>query len=869
MNRTAAVSAFLLLLLLSLVAWPLPPAGPPPRAEEQPSLASLLDALVARPLGPANMGGRIADIAVVENRPGTIYLAAASGGLWKTGNNGTTWAPVFDNQPTVSLGAVAVAPSNPDIVWAGTGEANARNSVSWGDGVYKSTDSGQTWQNMGLKDSEHIGRIRIHPKNPDVVYVAALGHLWGPNPQRGLYKTTDGGKTWQRSLFLNEDTGCIDLAIHPDEPDTLYAAAYRVRRGPFAGGNPAVQTGPEAGLYKTTDGGKTWQRLTRGLPDRPLGRCGLDVYRKDPRIVYAVIQTDKTTLVRETEWGQPAKTSSQADSGGVFRSEDGGQSWVKVNDLCPRPFYFSLIRVDPRDPDRVYVGGLNLHVSRDGGKTFSKDGGRGMHADHHALWIDPNDSTHLIAGNDGGLYFSYDRGSNWEAIRNMPLGQFYGVAVDMRKPYWVYGGLQDNGSWGGPSATRSAEGITASDWTHILGADGFQCQADPADADTVYAETQYGGLARLNVRTGAARDIQPKAAERTPAYRFNWSAPVLLSPHNPRTVYFGGNHLFRSVNRGDTWEVISPDLTHGGPGPSPDQGHTITTIAQSPMSAGVLWAGTDDGRVQVTRNGGLTWTDVGDRVPGVPVTRWITRIEASRFAEGTAYLAIDRHRHDDRRPYVFRTLDYGASWQNVTKNLPAEGPVHVIREDPRNRDLLFVGTEFGLFASLDAGSSWQRLKAGLPTVAVHDLVIHPRDRDLVIGTHGRSVYVLDVSPLEELTPRQLTEAAYLCDVKPATRFRHRGARELGSSKVYGAPNPPSGAGIWYYLKEKPQTLHIVITDAQGSPVASVTAAEEPGLHRVSWDLRTRTGGVPAGDYLVRLEVGDRTVVKKLHVDAED
>jgi photosystem II stability/assembly factor-like uncharacterized protein len=867
MNRAAAVSAFFLLLTLSLVAWPLPPSGAPPTTAGPPAVAAFLNALAARPLGPANMGGRITDVAVVENHPSTIYLATASGGLWKTVNNGTTWAPLFDNQPTSSVGAVAVSASNPDVVWAGSGEANARNSVSWGDGVYRSTDGGLTWQNMGLRDSEHIGHIRIHPKNPEIVYVAALGHLWGANPERGVYKTTDGGKTWQHVLALDAETGAIDLAMHPDEPETLYAAAFRVRRDGFAGGNPAVQTGAAAGLYKTTDGGRTWQRLTRGLPDRPLGRCGIDVCRKDPRVLYAVVQTDKTPLVRESEWGQPARANSQTDSGGIFRSQDAGRSWVKVNDLCPRPFYFGLIRIDPADPNRVYVGGVNLHVSADGGRTFSKDGGRGIHADHHALWIDPSDTNHLIDGNDGGLYFSYDRGRNWEAVRGMPLGQFYGVAVDIRQPYRVYGGLQDNGSWGGPSATRSPEGITAADWTRLLAADGFQCQADPADADTVYAESQWGGLTRVNVRTGETRDLQPKAADRAPAYRFNWNAPILLSPHNPRLVYFGGNHLFRSLNRGDTWEVISPDLTAGRPGPSPDQGHTITAVAESPVTPGVLWVGTDDGRVHLSRNGGVTWTDVGDRVPGLRGAGWVTRIEPSHFAEGAAYLAIDRHCQDDRRPYVFRTLDYGSSWQDVTRDLPADGPVHVVRADPRNRDLLFAGTEHGLFVSLDAGLSWQRLRAGLPTVPVYDLVIHPRDHDLVIGTHGRSIYVLDITPLEELPPRQWMQPA-LCDVKPATRFRYHGAHELGA-RMYAAPNPPSGAVIWYYLREQQRAVRIVIADARGVAVAVLAGPEEAGLHRVVWDLRARSGAAPAGDYQVRLEVGDRPPVKKLHVDAED
>ncbi|HJT77736.1 MAG TPA: hypothetical protein VJ739_11090, partial [Gemmataceae bacterium] len=835
-------------------------------------------ALTWRPIGPATMGGRITALSVYEADPSTYWVATASGGLLKTTNNGTTWAPVFDHQATVSLGAVAVARSHPDTVWVGTGEANARNSVSWGDGVYKSTDGGKTWANMGLRDTRHVGRIVIHPRNPAVVYVAALGHVWGPNSERGVYKTTDGGATWQRVCSVSPDTGFIDLAMDPEDPETLYAAAYHVRRDAFAGGNPASQYSTEAGLFRTTDGGTTWQRLSRGLPDRPIGRCGLAVSQRTPGRLYAVVQTDRTLLKRESELGQAARTGGPAETGGVFRSDDRGATWVKVNDLCPRPFYFSQIRIDPNDDRRLYVLGVTLHISDDGGRTFRSGGAPGVHADHHALWIDPADSNHLVLGCDGGLYFSYDRGAAWEHLQNLPIAQFYGVAVDGRRPYHVYGGLQDNGTWGGPVATRSREGVTLADWTRVLAADGFECQVDPTDPDTVYAETQYGGLTRVNVHTGASRGITPKPAGEAPAYRFNWDSPVLLSPHNPRTLYYGGNHLLRSVDRGDTWQEVSPDLTRGQPGPSADYGHTLTAIAESPRRAGLLWTGSDDGRVCVSLNGGGKWLDVSQRLPGVPAERWVTRLECSHFAEGTAYLALDRHRQDDRAPYLFRTDDYGSTWRRLTDGLPAEGPVHVVREDPRVRNLLFVGTEFGLFVSLDAGASWRRLGAGLPTVAVYDLVIHPRDRELVIATHGRGLYVLDVAPLEEMAAGATDAEAYLFEVKPGVLFQYRGSHGLTGGREFTAPNPARGVVLWYYLKQRPpQGLRLTITDALGNTVAVLSAGDVPGLHRAVWDMQATLAfgpfsagtPVPAGDYVARLTVGGTVLVRKVHVEAEE
>jgi photosystem II stability/assembly factor-like uncharacterized protein len=839
------------------------------RAEQADPLPQILDQFAIRTIGPANMSGRIAALAVDESKPSTFYVASASGGLWKTVNQAASWTPIFDNQPTVSLGDVAVAPSNPEIVWAGTGESNARNSVSWGDGVYKSTDGGKSWRNMGLRDTHHIGRIIIHPKNPDVVYVAALGHLWGPNPERGIFKTSDGGKTWHKVLFLNEDTGCIDLVLNPSEPETLIAAAYQVRRDAFSAGNPAVMTGPEAGLYRTTDGGKNWKRIKEGLPGRPMGRIGLDLWHRDPRIVYAVIQTDLTLLVREFELGQPQRPNPIPDSGGVFRSVDGGVTWQKLNDLCPRPFYFSKIRIDPTDSKRIYVLGVTLHLSVDGGRSFARGMAPGVHFDHHALWINPAKPEQMVLGTDGGVYLSQDRGASWEHARNLPIAQFYGIGLDQRKPYRVYGGLQDNGTWVGVSQTRRQEGITPADWFRILPGDGFQCQVDPSDPDVVFAETQYGGLHRLNLRSEGSLDIKPRSS-RGIAYRFNWSAPILLSPHQPQTFYYGGNVLFASTTRGDTWTLASPDLTRGQPGVS-SYGHTLTTLAESPLKKGLLYTGSDDGMVHVSRDGGDHWTNVSERIPAVPANRWITRVECSSFAEGTAYLSLDRHRNEDRKPYLFKTDDWGKNWKPITGNLPAEGPIHVVRADPRNPDLLFVGTEFGLFVSLDGGGKWHRFGKGLPTVAVHDLAIQPRDRELVVATHGRGIWIVDITPLEQITPQLLAASVYLFEIKPATVFPVAPGKGLATGKSYRAPNPEYGAAIWYWLKEKveqPGTL--TITDSKGQAVLQAAVKGEPGLHRFQWSLRRGLGQeaplVGPGEYKVVLALGGLTLTQKVRVE---
>lgn len=854
-------------------------------------VGQMLAELKPRAIGPANMSGRVTEIAVYEKEPRIMYLAAAAGGVWRTVNNGTTWTPVFDKESTHSIGAVAVFQQDPNIVWVGTGEANARNSVSWGNGVYRSTDGGKTWKHLGLKDTRHIGRIVTHPTNPDIAYVAALGRLWAANEERGLFKTSDGGQTWHCVKFLDQDTGFIDLAIDPEEPNILYAAAYQVRRDAFSGGNPRVQTGPKAGLYKSTDGGETWEKMTAGLPSRPFGRCGISVCRKNPNIVYAVVQTDKTSV---TVQGQgPNNKKLNSDAGGIFRSDDKGKTWKYLNSLCPRPFYYGQIRVDPNDDKRVYVLGIWFYVSNDGGKTFiDANSAKGTHSDYHALWINPRDSHHLVLGSDGGLYFSYDKGQTWEHLKNLPLSQFYAIGVDMRKPYRIYGGLQDNGSWGGPSATRNAGGITIGDWFNVLGYDGYYCQIDPDDPDTVYCEGQYGIFRRVNVRTWEMKDIKPRLAgkdvdsnikpapKNIAALRFNWSTPILLSPHNPKTVWYASQFLFRSDDRGDTWVRVSRDLTRGKPGDNDYKGHTITTVSESPKKAGLLYVGTDDGKVWMTRNGGDDWTDLSDNVP-TPLgdgkeggqDRWITRVECSPHDEAIVYLSIDRHRNDDVKPYLFKSTNYGQTWTSIVGNLPGDGPIHVIRTDPRNPDLLYVGTEYGLYVSLDGGGSWHKQRH-LPPVPVHDLAVHPRDRELVIATHGRGIYIMDALPLQELTASVLKAPAYLCTIRPASAYRQKAVQNLGP-RMFTGENPTYGAGIYYYFAQAlPTNPVITITDEKGMQVAQVKGFVEAGLHRLTWRLNvqgTKQGfyrPVPPGTYTVTLRAGGQTLRQTVQVDVE-
>ncbi|MFO0807458.1 MAG: hypothetical protein U0746_02435 [Gemmataceae bacterium] len=826
--------------------------------------AGMYAALKARSIGPANMSGRICDIAVDEHRPSTIYVATASGGLWKTVNNGGTWASVLDDNGVWSVGAVAVSPADPKVVWAGSGEANPRNSVSWGNGVYRTTNGGATWENVGLRDTMHIGRIAPHPARPDVAYVAALGHVWGQNVERGLFKTEDGGKTWIHALKIDADTGCIDVALDPRDPETVFAAAWQVRRGLFSGGNPAVHCGPGSGLYRSTDGGRTWLRLTNGLPTRAMGRIGIAVDRNDPKRVFAVIATDKTPA--NTVGGAAKTNSSDIDVGGVFHSDDSGNTWVKLNDLCPRPFYYGQVRLDPSDRNRIYILGVQFFASDDGGKTF-REGAPGTHADHHALWIDPRNPDHLIEGNDGGINFSYDRGKTWEHLLNLPISQFYGVAVDSGRPYLIYGGLQDNGTWRGPSRTTDAGGVTVGDWGKLLGADGFRCATDPTDPNTVYCESQYGRLSRYDASTGRLKEIQPRAAGNAPAYRFNWNSPVVISAHAPKAVYFGGNHVFRSVDRGDTWLAISPDLTAGMPGPAADSGHTLTAIAESPITAGRLYTGTDDGKLWTTPDDGKSWLDLTDRLPISP-NGWINSVECSHVAPAVVYVAVSRHRHDDRTPLMLRSEDFGASWRPASNGLPPGAVVHVVRESSRKSNLLFAGTEIGLFMSQDAGTSWSPLKAGIPPVPIHDLTIHPRERELVIGTHGRGIYILDVAVLEELTPTIVAEPAYLFSVKSASISTLRPSSGLRGNRFFSGENPTAGAHLWVYLSDTAGPPKLTISDASGKVVATLPVDARPGLQRIVWNLRRvgSTTSVLPGEYRAMLVVGNRVQEQKIQVN---
>ncbi len=1016
-----------------------------PRTPPSPGVlpAAWVSSLHWRSIGPATMGGRIAALSVFEADPTNYWVGTASGGLLKTSNNGVTFEHQFDHEGTVSIGDVCVAPSDRNIVWVGTGEANPRNSVSYGDGVYKSTDGGKTWKHMGLRSSFQIGRILIDPKDANTVYVGALGRLYGPSEERGLYKTTDGGKTWQKILWVNDQTGVIDMALNPSDPQTLLVATWERQRDGFDShrGEPPVPDGDDpydpvtkwgrgSALWKSTDGGRSFRRLTNGLPTAAMGRIGLSWYRKDPRVVFAIIDTEKiglglppsttylgvrgedapgggakiiavtpdspaagallkagdvvervakkdiktyadltaeiaahksgervsmkvrrgkdrleltATLQRRPTAPLPGEPRSQPaldfagedsphgvritqvtprspststdlragdllqrlgdtevhsfkqvvdvlgrqraggkvaarvlrgkevreitllapgkprtgfrsnrpnafwyggqrenlqdsqgpgghEYGGVYRSSDGGESWTRINSVNPRPMYFSQIRVDPNDEKFLYVLGVFMYRSTDGGKTFKMADGDRVHPDQHALWIDPHDSRHLLVGCDGGFYVSYDRAATWQYLCTTAIGQFYHVAVDSRRPYRVYGGLQDNGSWGGPSRSLTGEGSLNEDWSLVWGGDGFICQVDPSDPDLVYFEWQDGNMGRRNLRTGDAHLIQPRCPPGAPPYRFNWKTPFLLSHHNSRIFYCAGNYIFRSVHCGDDLKPVSPEITRTGRG-------SATALAESPLNPDVLWAGTDDGWLWVTRDGGKNWTNVVDKL-GLPGPRWVASIEPSRFAEGRAYVVLDAHRSDDDNPYVYVTQDYGATWQSLRANLPW-GSTRVLREDLENPDLLYLGTEFAVWASVDRGRNWTRINSNLPTVAVHEFAQHPTAGEIVAATHGRSLWVLDVSALRQMTAEMKHSPVVLFRPALATRWRS----EPSHVQPYGAghhrflgENPPGGASIYYALSSKAQKIQLQIVDYTGKAIRTLEVKNEPGLHRSSWDL---------------------------------
>jgi photosystem II stability/assembly factor-like uncharacterized protein len=839
--------SFFSILAVAGAAWLLA-AGPPIAGAAGPSdppgalAAAHLSSLRFRSIGPAITGGRIVEFAVVEADTGVMYAATASGGAFKTTNGGTTWEAVFEREGSVSIGAIALSQKNPNIVWIGTGEANSVRSSSWGDGVYRSDDGGKTWRHRGLKQSQHVGRILIHPENPDIVYVAALGALWGANDERGLYKTIDGGTTWQKVLHVSAHTGVVDVAMDPRDPDVLYAAAFQRERRyySFLGG------GPEGGVFKSVNGGKDWTRLANGLPAGPVGRIGLSVCRSQPDTVYAAVV---------------------APDGGIFRSDDRGASWERRSAQVTTHWYYGQIACDPASPDRLYVPLTRFHVSDDGGRTFKTDfAGENVHGDHHTVWINPSNPRHILIGNDGGIYLSRDRGRNWEFIDTLSIAQFYTVGVDMREPFYhVCGGTQDNSSYCGPSGTRNSDGIVNDDWYLTVGGDGFYAQIDPTDPTVVYSESQYGNLYRFDTRTGERRHIQPQppAGER---YRWNWSAPILISPHDNRTIYFGANLLFRSTDRGDSWRAISADLTrHIDEFTLPLQGKVqpkdaidlhastadfgnITTIAESPRRAGVIVVGTDDGLVQVTSDGGASWAKT-EKFPGVPGMARVSRVIASRFDERTIYASFDAHQDNDFRPYVLKSADLGKTWTSIAGTLPESGSVHVVSEDPQKAGVLFAGTEFGLFVSIDGGGRWVPIRNNLPTVAVHDLVVHPREQDLVLGTHGRGFWILDdVSFLRHLTPEILGGRPALFPVRPAFQFHRfsRGRNSTGQQRFTGE-NPPEGAVITFVVAPG-QSAQIDVLDSKEALVRRlpIVRGGAGGVHRVVWDLRGSPPGVDGG-----------------------
>ena len=835
-----------------------------------------------RSIGPAFTSGRVIGFAVEPNNPSHFFVASASGGVWKTVNDGTTWIPVFDREGSYSIGAIALDPKNPLTVWVGTGENNSQRSVSYGSGLYRSDDGGKTWKNVGLKTSEHIGRIATDPKDSNIVYVAAQGPLWGPGGDRGLFKTVDGGKRWKNILNISENTGVTDIVVDPQNPETIYAASYQRRRHMFT----LIDGGPESAIYKSTDAGATWNRVRAGLPTTEMGRIGLAISQVDSNVIYATIEA--------------------ADrKGGIFRSNDRGGSWEKRNEFDAGAMYYARIVADPKDVDRIYVMNVFLMVSDDGGRTLRRLGEKSKHVDNHEIWIDPNNTDHYLVGCDGGVYESHDRGANWDFKRNLPVTQLYDVTTDNAAPFYnVFGGAQDNFAFGGPSRTHNASGIVNSDWWVTQGGDGFRTQVDPEDPNTIYAELQNGNLVRDDKRTGERMGIQPEIGRNEDPLRWNWDSPFIISPHSHTRIYFAADKLFRSDDRGDSWQVISGQLSRGlDRDKLPVMGKVwsmdavaknqstaffgnASALAESPKKEGLIYVGTDDGLIQITEDGGKNWRKV-DKLPDVPEMAYVSRIVASNTDANTVYVAIENHQNADFKPYLFKSTDAGRTWASIKANLPANHPVWAIAEDHVNPNLLFVGTEFGLFFSIDAGQKWIQLKGGLPTIQVRDIDIQRRENDLVLGTFGRGFYILDnYTPLRLLKPEMLKQDALLFPVKDALMYIQaqpiggRGKSFQGES-FFTAENPPFGATFTYYLKEELKTkkakrqeaekdaqkknaainlpsraelraeeeeeapaIIFTVADSSGRVVRRLTGPITAGMQRVAWDLRSAPPSLP-------------------------
>ena len=864
-----------------------------------------------RSIGPVNMGGRVTDVEGLPHPSKTFYAAAAAGGIWKTTNNGITFKSIFNDPRVVAMGDLAIAPSDPEQIWAGTGEEDSRNSISPGGGIFKSTDGGDSWEFKGLRETQVIGRIVVNPLDPNIVFVAALGHIWGANPERGLYRTTDGGDSWELVKFISDKAGFVDVALRPGEPEVVFAASWERVRGPWF----LNSGGPGSALWKSIDGGDSWTEVSgSGFPTATKGRIGLSISQSDPNVMYAMVEAE------EEEDG--------SGGNGLYRSADGGDSWEKVNDANTRPFYYSQVRVDPLDPGRVYFSSTPVLYSNDGGRTAGNTT-NGIHVDHHAMWIDPTDPERIVVGNDGGVAITYDRGGNWRYLNTMALGQFYDISYNMDRPYRVCGGLQDNGTWCGPSRLASGR-ISKYHWATISGGDGFVTAQDPEDHDLVWAESQGGNMRRLNLATrqssglrrpnwedswrplqdsiallldaGAAEDDPRVVAFREQAsadsansiMRWNWNTPFFQSVHDRTHFYAAGNRVLKSTNLGDDLKIISPDLSHADPekidvstrttgGITRDvtgaETHaTITALAESPLVQGRLYAGTDDGRVWTSPDDGGAWIELTDNIPGVPAGTYVSRVEPSRHDPERVYVSFDGHRTNDFTPYVQVSDDGGDTFRSIAAGLPTGAPdfVHVVREDPRNENLLFVGTDLGVYASLDRGASWRRFMESMPTAPVHDLRIHPRDRELIAGTHGRSIWIVDIAPLQDLTRQVLADGAGAFEPAPAYTFAEaaRGGESYGQA-WFSRPTPGVGGRISYYVGEEvaeelaaaaeaeaaevedeeagpgggpggrnAPRVEITITDADGEVVQTMTGPAGAGLHTVTWNLRRATEPEP-------------------------
>jgi photosystem II stability/assembly factor-like uncharacterized protein len=887
-----------LLLVAPLSALPKNDTAPPPAAgpgkvdvkpENSLFQSDTYTGMKLRSIGPALFSGRVVGLAVHPRDRSHYYAAVGSGGVWKTTNAGVSWTPVFDSEGSYSIGYVALDPKNPNTVWVGTGENNSQRSVGYGDGVYKSVDGAKTWNKVGLEKSEHIGKILIDPRDSNVVYVAAQGPLWGPGGERGLYKTTDGGKTWNRILNISDNTGVTDVVLDPRNPDILVAAAYQRRRHVWT----LINGGPESAIHRSTDAGKTWEKISSGLPEVDMGRIGLAVAPSKPDVLYASIEAAE-------------------GKGGIYRSLDGGLNWELRNSFDDYGLYYGHVVVDPKDHQRIYVMNVYIQVSDDGGETLNKLGQKWMHVDNHCMWIDPNDTRYYLVGCDGGIYESFDRAATWRFHTNLPVTQFYDVTVDDAEPFYnVYGGTQDNHTLGGPARTRSFHGITSADWFVVRVGDGFHCKVDPRDPNIVYAEAQYGDLVRYDRRTGEAIGIKPQPGKGEPPLRWNWDSPLVLSPHSRTRLYFAANLIFRSDDRGDSWEAISPDLSRKLDrdklpvmgrlwGPDAVAKHqatslygNIVSLTESPKKEGLLYVGTDDGLLHVTPDAGKTWRKE-ERFPGVPDRTYVSRLLASQHNADTVYAAFDNHKNSDFAPYLLKSEDQGKTWTSIAGDLPKNGPVLAFAEDHVDPDLLFVGTEFGLFFTPDGGKHWVALKSELPTISVRDLAIQKRENDLVVGTFGRGIYILDdYSPLRKLKRETFVQPAKLFPPKdalcyiPTRQYGLRGKSFLGQS-FYTASNPDFGAIFTYHLsetlqtrmqkrrakekkaeekkaekkkakpvpypsreelraeaeEEEPAVILEIVNDA-GAVVRRLSGPITKGFHRVAWDLREPAPVLPS------------------------